>query len=83
MLNNFNYFVFLTSGSIIEVKGRIVFASKRSVEVQVQVSSFSPFDDRRNLNTYKQCAEAYFTYVGIDSNGKPTDVPELKVNILT
>lgn len=59
-------------GWVVEINARVNFTSKRSLEVGVKVVGVEPKTIKR-IHT----ASAYLTFVALDANGKPTEVPEL------
>ncbi len=60
------------AGWVMEIKARVNFVSRTSMEVGVKVEAFEP-----RLRKRVQTATAYLTFVAIDQSGKPTEVPPL------
>lgn len=59
-------------GHLMILDAHINYTGKTSMEVEVRVTAEDPFTGDQFLTT-----EAYLTFVAIDSNGKPTNVPPL------
>ena len=57
-------------GSFVTCTGTVVYTGNTSIEVRVTVDS----EDIRDSNSKGRALEAYFTYVAIDENGRPTPV---------
>lgn len=57
-------------GEFVIAKARVVFAGHTSVETQVDVFAENPLNRQRRLTT-----RASVTYVAIDDQGKPSEVP--------
>lgn len=60
-------------GWIVNIKARVNYTSKSSLEVGVKIEAENPL-----TNEYNHTASAYVTMVALDSHGRPTTVPELK-----
>ncbi len=60
-------------GSVVTVEAAVSRAFKTSMEVYIDVW----MEDRHNGNRSK-ANEAIYTFVAVDENGKPTDVPALE-----
>ena len=59
-------------GSVLIVKSSVNLAGRTSMEIGVRVELESTRSGLR-----EHCASAYFTFVALDEQGKPTPVPEL------
>ena len=59
-------------GSVLILHASVNFAGRTSMEIGVRVETESTKSGLRN-----HCASAYFTFVALDENGRPTPVPEL------
>ncbi|CAM4433722.1 acyl-CoA hydrolase [Paenibacillus endophyticus] len=57
-------------GEVIEVEAFVTWTNRSSMEVYVSVSSENLFSGLR-----KTTVTAFFTFVGLDENGKPASVP--------
>ena len=57
---------------IVILDGWLNYTGKTSMEVEIQVTSEKPLTGKKS----KTC-RAFLTYVAVDENGKPTDVPPL------
>jgi len=62
-------------GWIVQLRARVNYTGKTSMEVGVRVDAENP----RTGETY-HTATAYLTYVAVDAAGKPTAVPPLKID---
>ena len=61
----------LRIGSYVTCIGTVVYTGNTSIEVRVTVDA----EDIRDSSTKGRYFEAYFTYVAIDKEGRPTPVP--------
>ena len=61
-------------GDIIILKSRVTATFKTSLEVEVEVFSEGITTGERKLTS-----KAYLTFVALDSNGQPTEVPPLQI----
>ena len=59
-------------GWIVCLDACVNFTSRTSCEVGVRVTAYSPITKERH-----HTASAYLTFVAIDSNGRPTDIPQV------
>ena len=66
------------TGSLLYVRGWLTFTSNRSMEVEVQVEYESRWHDP-NAKGKQIAADAFFTFVSLDQDGKVQAVPPLKV----
>ncbi len=57
---------------IVNMKSFITYVTKSTMEIEIDVSSEDLITGEKKLTT-----KAFFTYVAIDDNGKPSDVPGL------
>ncbi len=64
----------LNIGSIAKIKSYVYDSGNTSVNVYIKVSSRS-----YNENCFNIITESCFTYVAIDKDGNPVQVPELKI----
>lgn len=64
----------LNIGNIAKIKSYVYDSGKTSVNVYIEVSS-----KPHNENSYNIITESCFTYVAIDKDGNPVQVPELKI----
>jgi acyl-CoA hydrolase len=62
-------------GDIIILKSRVTCTFRTSLEVEVEVFSESITGGRERMLT----SHAYLTFVSLDENGKPTEVPPLVI----
>ena len=62
-------------GDIIILKSRVTCTFRTSLEVEVEVFSESITKERERQLT----SHAYLTFVSLDENGKPTEVPPLAI----
>ncbi|HEY8938305.1 MAG TPA: acyl-CoA thioesterase [Cyclobacteriaceae bacterium] len=59
-------------GNVVTLKARVTRAFKSSMEIRIDVEA----EDAPSGKKFESNV-AYFTFVALDENGKPTDVPEL------
>jgi acyl-CoA hydrolase len=64
----------IKKGWVVNLKGRVNFVSRTSMEIGVRVDA----EDPRTGETF-HTSTAYLTFVAIGSNGKPAEVPQLKL----
>lgn len=62
-------------GDIVSIQARVTCVHRTSCEVEVIVSSESPFRKEKKRTT----ADAFLTFVAIGANGHPTEMPQLLV----
>jgi len=62
-------------GDLIILKSRVTCVFKTSLEVEVEV-----FSETIQTGERKLTSKAYLTFVSLDKNGKPTEVPPLIVD---
>ena len=58
-------------GSLVTSKGTVVYTGNTSIEIRVTVD----VENLRESNSAYRAIEAFFTYVALDADGKPTPVP--------
>ena len=61
-------------GDLIILKSRVTCVFKTSLEVEVEV-----FSEQIKTGQRKLTSKAYLTFVSLDDNGKPTEVPPLLI----
>lgn len=61
-------------GNIVILKARVNYTGRTSLEVGVKVEAENPLTGERT-----HTASSYLTFVALDDNGRPTDVPPLQV----
>ncbi len=61
-------------GQIVEFVARIVFVGRTSMVVKVAATSIDPLSGTR-----LECCTGYFTVVALDQEGKPVQVPALRL----
>lgn len=59
-------------GDVVTLESRVTRAFNTSMEVHIEVWS-----ENIPKGTRKKCNEAYYTFVAVDGNGRPIEVPEL------
>ena len=59
-------------GDIMVLKSKVTYTGRTSLEVSVEVLAENPRTGKRQLTT-----DAFLTFVAIDANHKPIEVPEL------
>lgn len=62
-------------GHILIMKARVNHTGKTSMEIGVRVCSEDPI-----TGTKEHALTGYLTFVAVDCNGKPTEVPEIEIN---
>ena len=65
----------IKEGDIAEVKARVVYTSSKSMVVKIDVYKVGKFHSRKDYT----CG-GYATFVAIDANGEPKNIPALKVS---
>lgn len=63
----------ISLGNVVTLKAKVTRAFKSSMEVRIEVEAEDAPSGRKFDSN-----EAYFTFVALDANGKPTDVPEIE-----
>ena len=63
----------INRGDIIEFKSKVIYTGRTSMVVKTKVTR-EGYDEAKEI-----CARAYFVFVAMDSNGKPTEVPKLEL----
>ena len=66
----------INRGDIIELESKIIYTGRTSMVVKTKVTR-EGYDEAKEI-----CARAYFVFVAMDSNGKPTEVPMLDIQTL-
>ncbi|MBA3754257.1 MAG: acyl-CoA thioesterase [Nitrospira sp.] len=64
----------IKNGDIVEIEARVVFAGRSSMVVKVDIWSENARMDGRVL-----CTTGHLTMIALDDDGKPIEVPPLKV----
>jgi len=59
-------------GNFVEFKAELTYVGRTSMEVRVEVHRENPITSERIISN-----TAYFVYVALDADGRPTEVPEL------
>ncbi len=59
-------------GDLVSLKASVNFTGKTSLEIGVQVTAEKPISGDRT-----HTSSAYLTFVALDSNGKPTPIPQI------
>lgn len=62
----------IKKGWVVNLKASVNFASRTSMEIGVRVEAENPI-----TSELFHTASAYLTFVAVDENGKPTDIPLL------
>ncbi|MFW6320368.1 MAG: acyl-CoA thioesterase [Halohasta sp.] len=60
-------------GEVVVVEGYVFAVGETSIEVKVDVRAENPVEDDQRRTT-----SSYFTFVALDEEGRPTDVPTLE-----
>jgi acyl-CoA hydrolase len=63
----------INRGDIIEFNSRVIYTGRTSMVIKTKVTR-EGYDETKEV-----CARAYFVFVAMDSVGKPTEVPVLKI----
>lgn len=71
-IDQLSFYAPVKKGWVVNLKSKVNFVSKTSMEVGVQVTAENP-----RTNELFHTSSAYLTFVALDSQGKPTQVPEL------
>jgi acyl-CoA hydrolase len=58
-------------GNVVTLRARVTRAFNSSMEVRIDV-------DAEDIPSKTESNSAYFTFVAVDDNGRPTDVPEIE-----
>lgn len=69
-------FSFSLPGCVVTVTGRLTFVSNRSMEIEVLVDA-DPLVEKEK-GKYR-AVSAFFTFISLDKENKPLNVPPLKV----
>ncbi|MCL4332631.1 MAG: acyl-CoA thioesterase [Candidatus Thermoplasmatota archaeon] len=59
-------------GDVVRMEGRVTYVTRSTMEIEVNVFTDDPQTDETRFTT-----TAYLTYVAIDQNGKPREIPGL------
>ncbi len=73
-MDQLNFIAPVKKGWVVNLKASVNFVSRTSMEVGVKVEAENPL-----TSELFHTASAYMTFVALDSNGKPTSVPELEL----
>ncbi|XP_008411734.1 cytosolic acyl coenzyme A thioester hydrolase isoform X1 [Poecilia reticulata] len=71
-----NFHCKIRKGCVVTVTGRLTFVSNRSMEIEVLVDADSLVD--RQTGKYR-AVSAFFTFISLDKENKPLNVPPLKI----
>lgn len=71
-IDQLSFYAPVKKGWVVNLKSKVNFVSRTSMEVGVQVTAENP-----RTNEMFHTSSAYLTFVALDSHGKPTTVPEL------
>ena len=71
-IDQLSFYAPVKKGWVVNLKSRVNFVAKTSMEVGVQVTAENP-----RTGELFHTSSAYLTFVALDSHGKPTAVPEL------
>ena len=71
-VDNMNFLAPAKKGFILILKSSVNYVSKSSMEVGVKIHSENPF-----TGEIKHTASAYLTFVSLNADGKPTEVPDI------
>ena len=71
-VDNMNFLAPAKKGFILILKSSVNYVSNSSMEVGVKIESENPFNGR-----IKHTASAYLTFVSLDEDGTPTEVPDV------
>ncbi len=74
-LDDLSFIAPVYKGWVVNLKSRVNFVSRTSMEVGVRVDAENP-----RTGEVFHTASAYLTFVALDSHGKPTPVPALKLD---
>ncbi len=73
-IDSLHFLVPIKIGDIVTLHAWINYVGRTSMEVEVHVEVENPAENR-----YAHACTAYLTYVAVDENGKPREVPRLKL----
>ena len=71
-VDNMNFLAPAKKGFILILKSSVNYVSKSSMEVGVKIHSENPFTGK-----IKHTASAYLTFVSLNADGNPTEVPDI------
>ena len=71
-IDQLSFYAPVKKGWVVNLKSKVNFVSRSSMEIGVQVTAENP-----RTGELFHTSSAYLTFVGLDSHGKPTQVPEL------
>lgn len=71
-IDDLSFIAAVKTGWIVQLRARVNFTSKTSMEVGVRVDAENP-----QTGDWHHTASAYLTFVAIDENGKPIPIPPL------
>ena len=71
-VDNMNFLAPAKKGFILILKSSVNYVAKSSMEVGVKIESENPFTGK-----IKHTASAYLTFVSLDQDGRPTEVPDI------
>lgn len=71
-IDQLSFYAPVKKGWVVNLKSKVNFVSKTSMEVGVQVTAENP-----RTGELSHTSSAYLTFVALDSNSRPTTVPDL------
>ena len=71
-VDNMNFLAPAKKGFILILRSSVNYVAKSSMEVGVKIESENPF-----TGDIKHTASAYLTFVSLDQEGRPTEVPDI------
>lgn len=71
-IDQLSFYAPVKKGWVVNLKSKVNFTSKTSMEVGVRVTAENP-----RTNELFHTSSAYLTFVAVDPQGRPTTVPEL------
>lgn len=71
-LDAVNFLAPIKAGQIVRIVASVNYASRTSMEVGVKVDAEDTL-----TGTVSHCVSAYLTFVGIDAQGKPSEIPKV------
>ena len=71
-MDNMNFLAPAKKGFILILKSSVNYVSRTSMEVGVKIVSENPFNGK-----IKHTASAYLTFVSLDEDGTPTEIPDI------
>ncbi|MGZ3689918.1 MAG: acyl-CoA thioesterase [Pseudobdellovibrio sp.] len=74
-MDQLNFIAPVKKGWVVNLKASVNFVSRTSMEVGIKVEAENPI-----TSELFHTASAYMTFVALDSNGKPSPVPELELS---